>query len=156
MARWFSFFPKYSFELKYKPGKQICLDDALSGRPDYDLAHVTTLSSSVTDFIRTALAKDEQFVALLRALGYDEVKDSDINFSARLRVKLHRYSIDQGLLCYSTDVEDIPRIVVPHDAKLSYRIIYEAQDTAVSGDLGREKIYSSVSQCYCGPNSING
>ena len=43
MARWLSFFAEYNPEVKYKPGKQNALADALSRRPDYELAHVTTL-----------------------------------------------------------------------------------------------------------------
>ena len=134
---------KYNFEVKYKPGKQNALADALSRRPDYELAHVTTLSSSVTDLIRAAY--------LLRALGSEEFKDLDIELSVRLRARLHRYSIDNGLLCYRTDIEDKPRIAVPHDEKLKYRIFYEAHDTSLSGHLGREKNYSSVSQAYWWP-----
>ena len=80
--------------------------------------------------------------------GSEEFKESDIDLSARLRARLHRYSIDQGLLCYSTDMEDTPSIVVPHDEDLKYRILYEAHDTALSGHLGREKTYGSVSQTY--------
>uniref|UniRef100_A0AAV1T8D4 Reverse transcriptase domain-containing protein n=1 Tax=Peronospora matthiolae TaxID=2874970 RepID=A0AAV1T8D4_9STRA len=148
MARWLSFFAEYNFEVKYKPGKQNVLADALSRRPDYELAHVTTLSSSVPDLIRAAYAKDDQCVALLRALGSNEFKDSDIELSARLRARLHRYSIDNGLLCYRTDIEDNPRIVVPHNEELKYRILYEAHDTALSGHLGREKTYSSVSHYW--------
>ena len=79
MARWLSLFAEYNFEVKYKPGKQNVLADALSRRPDYELAHVTTLSSSFTDLIRAAYAKDEQCVAFLRALGSEEFKDSDID-----------------------------------------------------------------------------
>ena len=100
MAGWLSFFAEYNFEVKYKPGKQNALADALSRRPDYELAHVTNLSSSVTDLIRTSYARDEHCVALLRAIGSDEFKESDIELSARLRARLHRYSIDQGLLRY--------------------------------------------------------
>ena len=66
--------------------------------------------------------------------------------SARLRARLHRYSIDNFLLCYRTDIEDNSRIAVLHDEELKYRILYEAHDTALSGHLGREKTYSSVSQ----------
>ena len=75
--------------MKYKPGKQNALADALSRRPDYELAHVTTLSSSVTDLLRMAYDKDEHCVALLRALGSEEFKDSDIDLPSRLRVRLH-------------------------------------------------------------------
>ena len=82
MARWISFFAKYNFEVKYKPGKQNTLADALSRLSDYELAHVTTLSSSFTDLIRASFAKDDQCVALLRALGSDEFRDSDTKLSA--------------------------------------------------------------------------
>ena len=44
--------------VQYNPGKQHALANALSRRPDYELAHVTTLSSSVTDLIRTAYVRD--------------------------------------------------------------------------------------------------
>ena len=67
MARWLSFFAEYNFEMKYKPGKQNAL--ALSRRPDYELAHVTTLSSSITDVFRAAHARDDQCVALLHERG---------------------------------------------------------------------------------------
>ena len=137
--------------MKYKPGKQNALADALSRRPDYELAHMTTLSSSVTDLIRAAYARDDQCVALLHALGSEEFKDSAKKLSARLRAGLNRYSFDQGLLCYRTDAEDTSRIVVPHDEELKYRILYEAHDAALSGHLGREKTYNLVCQTYWWP-----
>ena len=80
MARWFSFFAEYNFEVKYKTGNQKALVDVLSRQHDYDLVHATTLSPSVTDLIRAAYAKDEQCEALLRALGSEEFKDSNIEF----------------------------------------------------------------------------
>uniref|UniRef100_H3H1W0 Reverse transcriptase domain-containing protein n=1 Tax=Phytophthora ramorum TaxID=164328 RepID=H3H1W0_PHYRM len=151
MARWLSFFAEYNFEVKYKPGRQNGLVDALSRRPDYALSHVTTVTSSATDLIRAAYARDAMCVALLRALGSKEFEDSDCKLSARLRARLHRYSLDGGLLYYNTDPEDTPRIVVPHDEDLKYRILYEAHDTALSGHLGREKTYGSVSLSYWWP-----
>ena len=104
--------------MKYKPGRQNTFFDALSRRPDYELAHITILSSSINDLIRASYAKGEHCEALLRALGSDEFKDSDIKLSARSRARLHRYSIDNGLLCYRTDTADTPRIAVPHDEEL--------------------------------------
>ena len=72
MSRWLSFIAEYSFEVKFNQRKQNTLADALSRRRDYGLAHVTILSSSITDLIRASYAKDEQCIALLRALGSDE------------------------------------------------------------------------------------
>ena len=130
--------------------------DALSRRPDYELARVTTLSSSILDLIRAAYARNDHCVALLHALGSEESTNSDIKLSARLRASLHRYFFDRGLLCYCTDVKDAHRIVVPHDEDLKYRILCEAHDTALGGNLGHEKTYGSVSQSYGGPNCTNG
>ena len=56
-----------------------------------------------------------------------------------------------ALLCYCTVIEDNPRIAVLHDEELKYRILYEAHDIALSGHLGREKTYSSVSHAYWCP-----
>ena len=73
-------------------------------------------------------------------LRSEEYKDSDSHFSARLRASLHRYSIDNGLLGYRTDVADTARIVVPHNEDLQYRILFEDHITAFSAHLGRKRL----------------
>ena len=73
MACWLFFYAEYNFEVEYKPGKQNFLADALSRRPDYELAHVTTLSSSISNLIYTSYSKDEHCVAMLCHLGSKEV-----------------------------------------------------------------------------------
>ena len=105
----------------------------------YELAHVTTLSSPIEELIRVAYSRASQFVELFHALGSEEYKESDSNVSARLRTSLHRYSIDNGLLYYRTDVADTARIVVPHHEDLEYRILFETHVNAPSARFWREK-----------------
>ncbi|GMF55629.1 unnamed protein product [Phytophthora fragariaefolia] len=121
-------YPVHDKELlvKCKPGKQNALADALSRRPDYELAHVTTVTSSIPDLIRASYASDAMCVALLKALGSKGFEDSDMELSARLHARLHRCAFDGGLLYYSTGSGDPPRVVVPHDEDLKYRILYDA------------------------------
>ena len=92
----------------------------------------------------------------MRALGSTEFDNSDDKLSARLRARLHRYTLEDGLLYYSTGSDDPPRVAVPHDEDLKYRILYEAHDTPVAGHLGREKTYNSVSSHYWCPIYISG
>ena len=58
--------------MKYKLGKQNLLADALFIQPDYELAHVTTLSSPLEDLIRVEYPRDSQCMALLHALSNEE------------------------------------------------------------------------------------
>ncbi|KAJ8566168.1 hypothetical protein ON010_g6957 [Phytophthora cinnamomi] len=102
MTRRLSFFAEYNFEVKYKPGRQDVLADTLSRSPDYELPHVTTVTSSLQDQIRAAYAKDDTCVALLKALGSKEFEVSGAGLSARLRARLQRYTLDGGLLFYNT------------------------------------------------------
>ncbi|OWZ09344.1 LOW QUALITY PROTEIN: polyprotein [Phytophthora megakarya] len=135
MARWLSFFA--DIEVKYKLGKQNALADALSRRPDYELAHRT---SSITELIRAAYAHDDACVALLCALGNVKFKDSDVELSARSGARIYRNFLDGVLLYYSTGSEDAPLVVVPHDEELKYRILYEAHDSSVAGCLGLDSV----------------
>ncbi|CAH0481086.1 unnamed protein product [Peronospora belbahrii] len=106
IARWLSFFAEYKFEVNYKPGKQNVLADVLSRRSDYELAHLTVVSSSVTDRIRLAYARDESCVAIIQALGSAEFENAKAKLSPRNRSKLHRYTRTVGLLYYSTGSDD--------------------------------------------------
>ena len=127
MSRWLFFVEKCNFEVKYKTGKRNVLNKALSCRPGYELAHVTTLSSPIEELIRVAYRWDSQSVALYHAVSSEEHKYLDTQLSARLRASLHRYYIDCVLLWYRTDA---PRIVVSHDKDLKYRILFKAHYTA--------------------------
>ncbi|KAE8902055.1 hypothetical protein PF003_g14177 [Phytophthora fragariae] len=149
MARWLSFFAEYNFTVEYKPGKQNVLADALSRRPDYELAHLAYLESPLYELIREAYADDDDLAGLVEALS---APNKVVELTARQRSRLHRYSVVEGLLYYQVDGGDEPRIVVPNDEDLRYRVLYEAHDTPLSGHLGREKTYTSVARNFWWPH----
>ncbi|KAE9170642.1 hypothetical protein PF004_g27809 [Phytophthora fragariae] len=142
MARWLSFFAEYNFTVEYKPGKQNVLADALSRRPDYELAHLAYLESPLYELIREAYADDVDPAGLVEALS---APNKAVEFTARQRSRLHHYSVVEGLLYYQVDGSDEPRIV---DEDLRHRVLYEAHDTPLSGHLGRKKTYTSVARNF--------
>ncbi|KAE9132880.1 hypothetical protein PF010_g3020 [Phytophthora fragariae] len=148
MARWLSFFAKYNFTVEYKPGKQNVLADALSRRPDYELAHLAYLESPLYELIREAYADDDDHAGLVEALS---APNKAVELTARQRSRLHRYSVVEGLIYYQVDGGDQPRIVVQNDEDLRHRVFYEAHDTPLSGHLGREKTYTSVARNFWWP-----
>ncbi|KAE8984627.1 Transposon Tf2-9 polyprotein [Phytophthora rubi] len=145
MARWLSFFAEYNFTVEYKPGKQNVLADALSRRPDYELAHLAYLESPLYELIREAYADDDDLAGLVEALS---APNKAVELTARQCSRLHRYSVVEGLLYYQVDEGDESRIVVPNDEDLRHRVLYEAHDTPLSGHLGREKTYTSVARNF--------
>ncbi|KAE9169576.1 hypothetical protein PF004_g28143 [Phytophthora fragariae] len=149
MARWLSFFTEYNFTVEYKPRKQNVLADALSRRPDYELAHLAYLESPRYELIREAYTEDNDLAGLVEALS---TPNKAVELTARQRSRLHRYSVVEGLLYYQVDGGDEPRIVVPNDEDLRHRVLYEAHDTPLSGHLGREKTYTSVARNFWWPH----
>ncbi|POM74468.1 Pol protein [Phytophthora palmivora] len=69
MARWLSFFAEYNFRVEYKPGKLNVLADALSRRPDYELAHLSRVTTDLYDRIRLAYQVDEIYAQLVQFLS---------------------------------------------------------------------------------------
>ncbi|KAG2808046.1 hypothetical protein PC116_g21247 [Phytophthora cactorum] len=90
MARWLSFFAEYNFRVEYKPGKLNVLADALSRRPDYELAHITRVTTDLYDRIRMAYRNDESPASLVRFLAAGKEAKSEW-LSPRQRSRLHRY-----------------------------------------------------------------
>ncbi|KAE9296792.1 hypothetical protein PR003_g23668 [Phytophthora rubi] len=140
---------KYALVKFRKPGKQNVLADALSRRPDYELAHLAYLESPLYELIREAYAEDDDLADLVEALS---AQNKVVELTARQRSRLHRYSVVEGLLYYQVDGGDEPRIVVPNDEDLRHRVLYEAHDTPLSGHLGREKTYTSVARNFWWPH----
>ncbi|POM61120.1 hypothetical protein PHPALM_29915 [Phytophthora palmivora] len=150
MVRWLSFFAEYNFCVEYKPGKLNVLADALSRRPNYELPHVSRVTTDLYDRIRLAYQVDENYTPLVQFLF--DGKDATVDMlSPRQRAQTHRYEMTDGLLHCRVDPGDPPRVVVSNDEDLKYDILLEAHDAPISGHLGREKTYQMVSQTFWWP-----
>ncbi|POM65361.1 LOW QUALITY PROTEIN: Pol protein [Phytophthora palmivora] len=145
---WRDIFAEYNFRVEYKPGKLNVLVDALSRRPDYELAHFSRATTDLYDRIRLAYQVDENYTPLFLSDGKDTKVD---RLSPRQWAQLHRYELAEGLLHYRVDPRDPPRVVVPNDEDLKYDILLEAHDAPMSDHLGREKTYQAVSQTFWWP-----
>ncbi|GMF15157.1 unnamed protein product [Phytophthora fragariaefolia] len=146
MTRWLSFFDEHNSTIEYKPGKQNVLEDTLTRRPFYELAHLVFLESPLYKLIREAYATDDDVAGLLSALANP---DKIVDLTARQRARLHRNLVVEGLLYYQVDRDAEPRIVVPNDDDRRHWVLYEAHDTPLSGKLGRDKTYTSVARSLC-------
>ncbi|KAG4053363.1 hypothetical protein PC123_g11479 [Phytophthora cactorum] len=147
MARWLTFFAEYNFRVEYNPGKLNVLADALSRRSDYELAHITRVTTDLYDRIRMAYRNDESLASLVRFLTAGKEAKSEW-LSPRQRSRLHRYEWQDGLLYYRVEPHEPPRVVVPNDEDLKFDILQEAHDAPSSAHLGREKTFLSVSQAF--------
>ncbi|KAG3132175.1 hypothetical protein PI126_g19751 [Phytophthora idaei] len=147
MAWWLSFFAEYNFRVEYKPGKLNVLADALSRRPDYELAHITRVTTDLYDRIRMAYRNDKSLASLVRFLAAGKEAKSEW-LSPQQRSRLHRYEWQDGLLYYRVEPHEPLRVVVPNDEDLKFDILQEAHDAPSSGHLGREETSLSVSQAF--------
>ncbi|KAF1315473.1 Pol protein, partial [Globisporangium splendens] len=169
MARWFSFFAEYNFVVHYKPDKTNILADALSRRPDYDpktksedtdgacrlCEDVQAIAVQATTTVREEIVEgyksDETCRDLLKY--FKDPSDKALQgLPSRTRSRVHRFRVHNGLLYYAVEQGDTARVVVPNDADLRHRLLYEYHDSPSGGHLGREKTFLSLSRDYCWPH----
>ncbi|POM58861.1 Pol protein [Phytophthora palmivora] len=147
MTRWLSFFAECNFCVEYKSGNLNVLVDALSRRREYELAHVSRVTTDLYDRIRIAYRGDENYTSLVQFLP--EGKDTKVDrLPPRQRAQLRRYELADGLLHYRVDPGDPLRVVVPNDEELKFDILLDAHDAQISDHLDQEKTYQTASQTF--------
>lgn len=140
-ARWLEKLAEFNYEIVYTPGPINIVPDALSRRPDYNLAaiyeSVPTIGRPLLDSIRSALATDRDFGPVLARLQ----NSSEHEFRSE-------YRLENGLL-YLREGE---RICIPDLPEVRTTLLQEVHDSALAGHPGLDKTYIRLAQLAYWPN----
>ena len=140
-ARWLEKLAEFDYEIDYTPGPQNIVPDALSRRPDYNLAvmseSVTRIGNPLLDSIRTKITNDKDFGPIfcrLRDLSKDDPHSA--------------YHVENGFL-YLREGE---RMCIPHDPEIKTILLQEVHDSALAGHPGLDKTDTRLAQAAYWPN----
>jgi hypothetical protein len=132
--RWMERAADYDCEIKYKPGKENVVADALSR------IHINALSSLPNQSTRRAVIqgyKKEPFKGLVETVKKTEGTHI-------------RYMIDDDLLYYRADEYEPWRLCLP-DIPYRDMIIHENHDLAIAGHPGFIQTYNKIARSYFWP-----
>ena len=122
--------PKFSFEIKFRPGKENQAADALSRRV-VALA-ISLVSSTLPEEVQQAIQEDDFFGPLIRELqGQQNLKH------------LEDYTLKEGLLFFKK------RLCIP--APLRIQILKEAHESPLTAHPGYHKMFASLKENFFWP-----
>lgn len=140
-ARWLEKLAEFNYEIEYTPGPMNVVPDALSRRPDYNLATASESAPAIgqkfLDSIRSKIPDDKDFgpiVARLQALPHDDPHSE--------------YRLETGLLF----LREGERMCIPDDPEIKTILLQEAHDSALAGHPGLDKTYTRLARVAYWPN----
>ena len=128
--RWVEFLQEFSFEIKFRPGKQNQAADALSRRV-VALA-ISLVNSTLPDEIQQNILEDEFFGPLIKEIQ----EQSD-------KKHLEEYTLKEGLLFYRA------RMCI--QTTLPLQILKEAHESPLAAHPGYHKMFASLKENFFWP-----
>jgi hypothetical protein len=140
-ARWLEKLAEFNYEIEYTPGPLNVVPDALSRRPDYNLAAISEAVPAIgQDFlksIRSKIRDDKDFGPIVHRL---QAVSQDDPHSA--------YRLENGLLF----LKEGERMCIPDVPEIKTTLLQEIHDSALAGHPGLDKTYTRLSKIAYWPN----
>ena len=127
--RWIELLHEFEFDIKYHPGKENVVADALS-RKSF-LCAISMPDNPILAKVRESRIHDDDYQDLLKL-----VQDRDIK------------TLDQGYLVSGDCLYFRDRLCIPKDQDLKKAIFYEAHDSPTAGHPGYTKTLNAVRRSY--------
>jgi len=140
-ARWVATLADFNLDIKYRPGKDNPVADALSRSPEYLTLVTIDLDASFKRKIVTAYTKDPDFGAFYDALVTKTQKPDN-----KIASLLPRYFLHEDLLFIRADGN---RLCVPNGQRL--QILNDHHDAPAAGHPGYDKTLVSLRRLFYWP-----
>ena len=131
--RWMELLHEYDFTIKYQPGKENAVADALSRKSL--AATITLVQTSLEEEIRQGCIDDPFFIRITTIL----TKGRKLEKESRTTKGFH---LEQGILYFHN------RVYIPANKELKAKILYEAHDSPIAAHPSYIKTYTSLRRSF--------
>lgn len=146
-VRWLDTLNEYSFDIRYKPGKENNIADGLSRRSDLEVNTISIpeVDPEIFSLITLGYEHDSYFTPVVECLA-----NPDKPIPKDLVTKCKRFELDdKGLLYFIQD--GTRRLAIPNYRKLREKLMGENHDVRAMGHLGTDKTYARLQQYFYWP-----
>src|SRR6185436_14811233 len=139
-ARWLDVLQSSTYKVKYRPGKTNVVADALSRKAQ--LKNITTINVELIDelLLYKAYQEDKYFAQILEVLLNKKPTAKQVAQVKNYELKGKQIYLRKG-----------QRLAIPREKEIITKVLEENHDNPISGHLGIEKTYETISRTYFWP-----